>query len=99
MIIQACCFFGSAGKIIVGFFIWIDRTACYEMNLFTEYPCIAGTLNITAYCQGEPEEIIGTQGTNAPACWRMPPVLDITLGKLAAGTQEQMFAHETRFSM
>ena len=91
MIVEAGCFLGSAGKIIVGVLLRVDRAPSDEVNRFVQYPRIACTLDIAARCEGKPEEVIGTVRAHPAAGRRVPPVLDISFGKLAARAEEQVF--------
>ena len=84
MIVETGRLPGPARKIIVGVLLGIDRAPLDEVDRFVQYPRVAGTLDVAARCEGEPEEVVGTVGAHPAAYRRVPPVLDISFGKLAA---------------
>src|SRR3989339_1995207 len=92
-------FLRSAGQIVIGILIRVYRAAPQEGDCFIQYIVVASAPDIAADRQGQPEVIVGTVGAHTAAGRRMPPVLNISLGKLPAGGQQNVFTHEPRFGV
>src|SRR3990172_5462008 len=96
VIVQTGRLFRQAGKIVIRVFVCVYRAAFDEGDGFIQYPCVSGVQNVAGGRQWQPEEIVRTVCTYAPARRRMPPMLDITLLELMGSAEEEMLTHEDR---
>src|SRR3989337_369769 len=99
VIIQTGRLFRQAGKIVIRVFVCVYRAAFDEGDGFIQYPCVSGVQNVAGGSQWQPEEIVRTVCTYAPARRRMPPMLDITLLELMGSAEEEMLTHEPRLGV
>src|SRR5580698_1743011 len=60
-----------------------QRRTLQEGRFLVENRCIAGYFDVTRYYVGQPEHVVGAACAHAQAGFRVPPVLDVALPKLA----------------
>ena len=89
----------AVGKIVIGILVGFDRAAFEEVDRSSSTPVSPVLENVAARRQGQPEVIVGTVRAHAAARRRMPPMLDISLRKLAGRAEEQVLAHEARLGV
>src|SRR3990170_931118 len=99
MIVQTGLLFRPDGKIIIRVLIGVYRAALNEVDGFIQYTGVSGVQDVAGGSQRQPEEIVRTVCTYAPARRRMPPMLDITLLELMGCAQEEMLTHEPRLGV
>ena len=86
--VQTGRFFGPAGQIVIRVLLRVYRAAFDEVDGFIQHARVPCVQDVTARRQGQPEVIIRTACTHAPARGGMPPMLDISLLELT-GRGEQ----------
>ena len=68
-----------AGQIVIRVLVRVYRAALEEVDGFIQHAGVPGGQDIAARGQRQPEIIVRTVRTHAPARGRMPPMLDISL--------------------
>ena len=92
-------FFRPAGQIVIRVLLRVYRAALEEVDGFIQHAGVPGAQDVAAGRQRQPEVIIRTVCTHAPARWGMPPMLDISFRELTGRAQEQVLAHEARLGV
>src|SRR5512143_1832909 len=96
VIVQACCFFRCAGKIVIRVLVRVYWASLDEADGFIQHPGVSGSKNVAARGQGQPEKIVRTACTHAPPRRGMPPMLNISLLELMGRAEEEVLAHKPR---
>ena len=90
---------GPGGQIVIGVFLRIDRASLDEGDGLVQDAGVSRGQDVAARRQRQPEIIVRAVRPHAPACGRVPPVLDIPFGKLTGRAKEQMLARQPRFGV
>ncbi len=73
-----------------------QRRSFEKGNLRFENGRIPGDPDVVGHHIRQPEQIVGDPGTDPGAARRVPPMLDIPLGELATGGQQDLFPRQMR---
>ena len=67
VIIQTCCLFRQAGKIVIRVFVCVYLAAFDEVYRFIQHPGVSGAQDVAGDSQRQPEKIVRTACAHAPA--------------------------------
>ncbi len=70
-----------------------------EGDGFIQHPGVSRGQDVAGRRQRQPEVVVRAVRTHAPARWRMPPMLDVSLWELTGRAAEQVLAQELRLGV